>query len=62
MIFLSVGGSDTNDGFSTSILDTTIYLSGLDNPPSVVTTSYGDKEEDYGISFATCVISLRFHP
>ncbi|KAJ6526026.1 family S53 protease-like protein [Mycena capillaripes] len=39
--FLSVGGSDSSlSDFAASLLDTNIFLGEVDNPPSVVTTSY----------------------
>ncbi|KAF7350713.1 Family S53 protease-like protein [Mycena sanguinolenta] len=46
--FLSVGGNGTNAGFATALLDTTTYLDGVDNPPSVMTTSYGSTESSFG--------------
>lgn len=50
--FLTVGG----DSFSTSLLDTTTFLDGVASPPSVMTTSYGDVESDFGASLATLVL------
>ncbi|KAJ7504951.1 family S53 protease-like protein [Mycena galericulata] len=47
--FLSVGGFD----FPTALLDTTTFLDGVKNPPTVMTTSYGDVESDFGLSVAT---------
>ncbi|KAF7360825.1 Family S53 protease-like protein [Mycena sanguinolenta] len=47
--FLSVGGFD----LSTAFLDTTTYLDGIANPPTVMTTSYGDNEINFGASVAT---------
>ncbi|KAK7053666.1 family S53 protease-like protein [Favolaschia claudopus] len=45
--FLSVATPSTEfDGFATALLEANIYLEGLDNPPSVVTTSYGLTETD----------------
>ncbi|KAK6971775.1 family S53 protease-like protein [Favolaschia claudopus] len=38
--FLTVGGSE----LPTALLATTTYLSGVEDPPTVVTTSYGDNE------------------
>ncbi|KAJ6561724.1 peptidase S8/S53 domain-containing protein [Mycena capillaripes] len=51
--FLSVGGGFNITGFAQSLLDTTIFLDGIDNPPTVMTTSYGSAESDFGISMAT---------
>ncbi|KAJ7159569.1 family S53 protease-like protein [Mycena filopes] len=51
--FLSVGGGFDVPGFGTSLLDTTVYLDGVANPPAVMTTSYGSAESDFGISLAT---------
>ncbi|KAK6988683.1 family S53 protease-like protein [Favolaschia claudopus] len=51
--FLSVGGSSTNAGFATSLLDTTTFLSSVANPPSVMTTSYGTTESGVGSTMAT---------
>ncbi|KAF8158780.1 family S53 protease-like protein [Mycena galopus ATCC 62051] len=47
--FLSVGGSD----FPAALLDTTTFLDGIESPPSVMTTSYGDNESNFGASVAT---------
>ncbi|KAJ7230048.1 family S53 protease-like protein [Mycena pura] len=47
--FLTVGGSN----FATAILDTTTFLDGVANPPSVMTTSYGSTESSFGSSMAT---------
>jgi len=49
--FLSVGGND----FATSLVDTTAFLDGVANPPSVMTTSYGSTESSFGSSMATKV-------
>ncbi|KAJ6628156.1 family S53 protease-like protein [Mycena sp. CBHHK59/15] len=51
--FLAVGGDD----FATSLLDTTTFLDGVANPPSVMTTSYGLDESDFGSSMATKICS-----
>ncbi|KAK7028541.1 family S53 protease-like protein [Favolaschia claudopus] len=49
--FLSVKTPSTElDGFATALLETNMFLEGLDNPPSVVTTSYGPTETDFGES------------
>ncbi|KAJ7140692.1 family S53 protease-like protein [Mycena epipterygia] len=47
--FLSVGGNS----FATSLLDTTTFLDGVANPPSVMTTSYGSTESSFGSTMAT---------
>ncbi|KAJ7440555.1 peptidase S8/S53 domain-containing protein [Mycena galericulata] len=44
--FLSVGGSSLSD-FVTPILDMNTFLDGVDNPPSVMTTSYGVMENQF---------------
>ncbi|KAJ7860355.1 family S53 protease-like protein [Mycena leptocephala] len=49
--FLTVGG--TVDDFPQNLLDTTTFLDGVDNPPTVVTTSYGRNEDRFGASLAT---------
>jgi tripeptidyl-peptidase-1 len=49
--FLTVGDVD----FVQGLLDTTIYLSSTPNPPSVMTTSYGDDEASYSLSDAQFV-------
>ncbi|KAF7328158.1 Family S53 protease-like protein [Mycena venus] len=47
--FLSVGGPpDSNfSDLATALLDTNTFLDGVDNPPSVVTTSYGPMENQF---------------
>ncbi|KAF8180942.1 subtilisin-like protein [Mycena galopus ATCC 62051] len=52
--FLSVGGPpDSNfSDFATALLDTNTFLDGVDNPPSVVTTSYGPMENQFESSIA----------
>ncbi|KAF7295211.1 Family S53 protease-like protein [Mycena indigotica] len=47
--FLTVGGFD----FPTALLDTTTFLASDPFPPTVMTTSYGDNEENFGPSLAT---------
>ncbi|KAJ7268464.1 subtilisin-like protein [Mycena rebaudengoi] len=47
--FLSPVGFD----FATALLDTTTFLDGIENLPSVMTTSYGHLESDIGASLAT---------
>ncbi|KAJ6573391.1 family S53 protease-like protein [Mycena vulgaris] len=51
--FLSIGGDDSVAGFATSLLDTSIFLDGVAQPPSVMTTSYGFSEAGFGSSMAT---------
>ncbi|KAJ7121434.1 family S53 protease-like protein [Mycena epipterygia] len=48
--FLPVGEPDAD--FITSLVDTTTFLDGVPNPPSVMTTSYGGNEVDFGTSAA----------
>ncbi|KAJ7916826.1 subtilisin-like protein [Mycena leptocephala] len=52
--FLSVGGRpDSNfSDLATDLLDTNTFLAGVDNPPSVVTTSYGPMENQFESSVA----------
>ncbi|KAK7042012.1 family S53 protease-like protein [Favolaschia claudopus] len=47
--FLTVGGQLD---FPTSLLDTTAFLASSPQPPTVVTTSYGDVESNFGASLA----------
>ncbi|KAF7346644.1 Family S53 protease-like protein [Mycena sanguinolenta] len=42
--FLSVGGDTDFLDFATALLDANTFLDGLDNPPSVVTSSWGTTE------------------
>ncbi|KAK7052662.1 family S53 protease-like protein [Favolaschia claudopus] len=46
--YLTVGGD-----FLTAVLHTTAFLEGMDDPPSVVTTSYAQVESNFGESLAT---------
>ena len=48
--FLTVGGNASN--FDEALLDTTTILSGVDEPPTVMTTSYGDNENNFTLSLA----------
>ncbi|KAK7053680.1 family S53 protease-like protein [Favolaschia claudopus] len=49
--FLSVETPSTEvEGVATAFLETSLYLEGLENPPSVVTTSYAPTETDFGES------------
>ncbi|KAJ7249982.1 subtilisin-like protein [Mycena rebaudengoi] len=53
--FLSVGGDPDSTNpldFETALLDTNIFLDGVDNPPSVVTTSYAPMENQFESSIA----------
>jgi hypothetical protein len=38
-----------------SLLDSIAFIDGLVDPPTVMTTSYGDTESSYGASTATSV-------
>ncbi|KAJ7908380.1 subtilisin-like protein [Mycena leptocephala] len=49
--FLTVGGFD----FPTALLDTTTFIAGSPQPPTVMTTSYGDLESNFGPSLATSI-------
>ncbi|KAJ7046119.1 subtilisin-like protein [Mycena alexandri] len=51
--FLSVGNSFSNADFMTALMDTTTFLQGVANPPTVMTTSYGLNEALFGSSLAT---------
>ncbi|KZT71778.1 family S53 protease [Daedalea quercina L-15889] len=46
--FISAGDDDnpSSDKFAEVILDTTLYMRGLASPPQVITTSYGDDEDN----------------
>ncbi|KAJ7830275.1 subtilisin-like protein [Mycena leptocephala] len=51
--FLSVGGSDSSfSDLATALLETNTFLDGVDNPPSVVTTSYAFNENQIESSVA----------
>ncbi|KAJ6467921.1 subtilisin-like protein [Mycena sanguinolenta] len=39
--------------FETDLLDTITFIDGIASPPSVMTTSYGDDEDNFGTSVAT---------
>jgi hypothetical protein len=56
--FITVGNSD----FVQALLDTSTYLSSTPNPPSVLTTSYGDDESSYSLSDAQFVFALQHPP
>ncbi|KAJ7908854.1 subtilisin-like protein [Mycena leptocephala] len=51
--FLSVGGGTSNADLFPEMLDTITFLQGLETPPTVITTSYGDNEENFGQTLAT---------
>ncbi|KAJ7636584.1 subtilisin-like protein [Roridomyces roridus] len=48
--FLSVGNPIAS--LATSFLDTTTFIAGLDNPPTVMTTSWGGNEDSFDLSMA----------
>ncbi|KAJ7791981.1 subtilisin-like protein [Mycena olivaceomarginata] len=52
--FLSVGGQNSSSfaDLATALLDTNAFLDGVDNPPSVVTTSYSFNENQIESSVA----------
>ncbi|KAF7377283.1 Family S53 protease-like protein [Mycena sanguinolenta] len=50
--FLTVGNDTTEASFFTSLVDTTIFLASASDPPSTLTTSYGDNESNLGSSLA----------
>ncbi|KAJ6482695.1 subtilisin-like protein [Mycena sanguinolenta] len=50
--FLTVGNDTTEASFFTSLIDTTTFLASADDPPSTLTTSYGDNESNLGSSLA----------
>ncbi|KAJ6474812.1 family S53 protease-like protein [Mycena sanguinolenta] len=47
--FLSVGGED----FATALLDTTTFIDGLVDPPTVISTSYSENEDVFGTTMAS---------
>ncbi|KAF7368073.1 Family S53 protease-like protein [Mycena sanguinolenta] len=47
--FLPVGGTD----FPTALFDTATFIANMTNPPTVMTTSFGDIETNFGASVAT---------
>ncbi|KAF7378162.1 Family S53 protease-like protein [Mycena sanguinolenta] len=49
--FLSVG--TLFEDFATDLFDTTTFLDGIESPPTVMTTSYGNDEDNFGASVAT---------
>ncbi|KAJ7702024.1 family S53 protease-like protein [Mycena olivaceomarginata] len=51
--FLSVGGPPTLDDFPTALLDTTTFLDGIADPPTVMTTSTDLQNHFFGLSVAT---------
>lgn len=50
--FLSVGGVVEISDFAGALLDTTIFIDGLADPPTVVSTSYADNEDHFGFTMA----------
>ena len=52
--FISVG-EQNSDGDLGGFLDIINFLLNEDAPPSVLTTSYGNNEEDIPIAMAECV-------
>jgi hypothetical protein len=56
--FLTVG----NDDFVQALLDTTTYLASTPSPPSVITTSYGEDEDNFSLSDAQFVFVSEAHP
>jgi hypothetical protein len=49
------------DYFSQALLDTTTYLASMPNPPSVMTTSYDDDEDNFSLSDAQFVLVSKAH-
>ncbi|KAJ6480415.1 family S53 protease-like protein [Mycena sanguinolenta] len=49
--FLSVGR--LVEDFATDLFDTATFLASIENPPTVMTTSYGVDEDNLGVSVAT---------
>jgi hypothetical protein len=54
-VFLTVGNPDFVEG----LLDTTAYLASAPSPPSVMTTSYGNDENQFSLSDAQFVFALE---
>ncbi|KAJ7870933.1 subtilisin-like protein [Mycena olivaceomarginata] len=50
--FLSVGGVVQISDFAGALLDTTTFIDGLADPPTVVSTSYSDNEDHFGATMA----------
>ncbi|KAK7053676.1 family S53 protease-like protein [Favolaschia claudopus] len=50
--FLSVGATSPDESLTKGFIETNIYLEGLENPPSVVTTSYAPNEREIDASVA----------
>ncbi|KAF7363118.1 Family S53 protease-like protein [Mycena venus] len=50
--FLSVGGVVDSSDFAAALLDTTTFIDGLADPPTVVSTSYSDNEDHFGFTMA----------
>ncbi|KAJ7210137.1 family S53 protease-like protein [Mycena pura] len=52
--FLSAGVQNTTfEDFMQDALDTITFLEGAEDPPTVVSISYGSREDDFGRAFAT---------
>ncbi|KAJ7620281.1 subtilisin-like protein [Roridomyces roridus] len=51
--FLSVGGDASAASSATSFIDTISFVASAENPPSIVTSSYGFTESDVGVALAT---------
>lgn len=59
--FLSAGVHNTTfEDFVQDALDTITFLEGAEDPPTVVSISYGSREDDFGRAFATSVHFLKF--
>ncbi|KAF8160093.1 peptidase S8/S53 domain-containing protein [Mycena galopus ATCC 62051] len=59
--FLSAGVQNTTfEDFVQDALDTITFLEGAEDPPTVVSISYGSREDDFGREFATSVHFLKF--
>jgi hypothetical protein len=56
--FFTVGNND----FVQGLLDTTTYLASTPSPPSVMTTSYGENEENFSLSDAQFALAPKAHP
>ncbi|KAF8169745.1 family S53 protease-like protein [Mycena galopus ATCC 62051] len=52
--FLSAGVQNTTfEDFVQDALDAITFLEGAEDPPTVVSISYGSREDDFGLAFAT---------
>lgn len=61
--FISAGdvGFPSHDEFTDWLLDTAHYMLALPSPPQVMTTSYGDNEENISGALAECVPNPSVH-